>query len=775
MKHAVQRLLSLTCLVSLIFSISSCSSGGGEGAPPLPASAATRTIVSGTVQAPGGQVAFFKKSRFRDLFVSEAYAALTGLANVPDNTIVQLARLNTNASSSSVILTTTTSGGRYSFNLTALGLQPANDLIVRVAGSGGKEMRAFVVGTVADISPVSEAAYQLVVQSLNGRSLSNLTLQEVSAISGTALVIAALENLGSATSVDQAVALIKGRLATNNQISGFLAAASQPGQTSVWIGDIGNFFPLEQGNIWKYQVTGTANGLPIQAYENVVSVNGTKNLSQEIGGGSATVLTESNPDGTGIASDEYVRKDSSGVTEFGVSDQTEFITPQLVPYQIIQFPLTPGYQFSQFQKQVDLRQDLDGDGRSDIATVAGDVKILGLEDVTVGAGHFMNAAKIQTRVTATAIGSMAGDRATIVVNQAIWLAPGVGVVRKMTTRQFQGAEDRTTEELTKFIPQFSFASISTGSVHTCGVTVTGKGYCWGRNEFGQLDDGTTTWTIYPVAVSGNLLFSSIAVGSDHSCGLTTDGQAYCWGAGSGGRLGTGNSNDGLVPIAISGGHTFRSLSSIYRHTCGISIEGRGYCWGFNDNGQLGNGLQSPAESVPALVAGSIRFGSISVGPEHTCGLETSGKGFCWGNQNIGVLGNGDSSLGSILTPNPILGNLVFSQIGAGADHSCGVTRSGQAYCWGLNSVGQLGNGTTSGISAIPVPVTGGLTFLSLNTRGFHTCAITTSGSAYCWGENGTAQIGDGTMLHKSTPVPIAGERDSLLSRLESNTLALLKP
>ncbi|MEQ1847052.1 MAG: hypothetical protein ABL983_15905, partial [Nitrospira sp.] len=172
MKDAAQFLLSLTCVVSLIFSISSCGGGGGEGAPP-PVSTATQAIVSGTVQAPGGQVAFFKEKSFKDLLVSEAYAVLTGLTNVPDSTIVQLARLDANASSISVISTTSTSGGRYSFNLTALGLQPANDLIVRVAGSGGKEMRAFVVGTVADISPVSEAAYQLTVQSLNGRPLSN--------------------------------------------------------------------------------------------------------------------------------------------------------------------------------------------------------------------------------------------------------------------------------------------------------------------------------------------------------------------------------------------------------------------------------------------------------------------------------------------------------------------------------------------------------------------------------------------------------------------------
>jgi hypothetical protein len=151
----------------LVLALSGCPGGGGDGGggtPPVATPA--QTIVSGSVQAPAGQIVFFKEKSFGDLFVSEAYAALLGLANVPDNTIVELARLSPDATNLTVFSSTTTSSGRYSFNLTTLGLQPAHDLIVRVAGLGGKEMRAFVIGTVADISPVSEAAYQLTMQAL---------------------------------------------------------------------------------------------------------------------------------------------------------------------------------------------------------------------------------------------------------------------------------------------------------------------------------------------------------------------------------------------------------------------------------------------------------------------------------------------------------------------------------------------------------------------------------------------------------------------------------
>src|SRR6185295_17878532 len=127
-------LISIRSLLAtyLILALVSCG-GGGDGGTPSVATPA-QTIVSGSVQAPAGQIAFFRERSPGNLFISEAYAALTGLANVPDHTIVELARLDTTATNFTVLSTTTTSGGRYSFNLTNLGLQPANDLIVRVAG-----------------------------------------------------------------------------------------------------------------------------------------------------------------------------------------------------------------------------------------------------------------------------------------------------------------------------------------------------------------------------------------------------------------------------------------------------------------------------------------------------------------------------------------------------------------------------------------------------------------------------------------------------------------
>src|SRR5262249_52453855 len=167
-----------------------------------------------------------------------------------------------------VLSTTTISGGRYSFNLTALGIPPSNDLIVRVAGPGGKEMRAFVFGTVADITPMSEAACQLIVQVLGGGPLANLTIQEIADIHRSVELIASTQDLGTATSVDQAVNLVKNAVAGNAQVTGFIASTGAIGQTTQGAGDIGNFFPYSDGNIWEYTNTTSDTGQPTETFSN---------------------------------------------------------------------------------------------------------------------------------------------------------------------------------------------------------------------------------------------------------------------------------------------------------------------------------------------------------------------------------------------------------------------------------------------------------------------------------------------------------------------------
>lgn len=451
-------LTAMLCSFTFI-SLISCSGGGGGTTP---VAAPTQTIVSGTVQAPGGAIAFFKKPGFGDLFVSEAYAALTGLANVPDNTIVQLARLNATATSFSVISTTITSGGRYSFNLTALGLQPTNDLIVRVAGPSGRELRAFVVGTVADIGPVSEAAYQLAIQSLNGGPLNNLTVREIGDISGAVALIAMLQNIGHATSVDQAVILVRTAVSANVQVTDFIIAASAAGQATGGTGDIGNFIPLSQGNSWNYRGTKLGSGAPSLNYTNAATVNG----SLPVGNLTTTVFASSNPGGDGSSLEEYLVKDSQALRLHGDNDRNDPLRPAIAPYTLFRFPLHANNKFQQVE-QTGLNIDIDGDGETETVSISSTVSVLGFESMTVAVGSFNNVAKVVQETTITAAGP--GGSFTATQTDTTWLAPGVGVIRTQSVVRAAGSTETYLEELISYQVEGNVQGSLPGVIITRGL------------------------------------------------------------------------------------------------------------------------------------------------------------------------------------------------------------------------------------------------------------------------------------------------------------------
>src|SRR5690606_30884885 len=165
--------------------------------------------------------------------------------------------------------------------------------------------------------------------------------------------------------------------------------------------------------------------------------------------------------------------------------------------------------------------------------------------------------------------------------------------------------------------------------------------------------------------------------------------------------------------------------------------------GYNGNGQLGNGTTENAV-VPTPVTGGLKFKHISAGRFHTCGITTAGKAYCWGSQSLGRLGNGETGRGYVSEPTPVAGGHTFAYISAGSTHTCALTPEGKAYCWGGNSFGRLGIGKSDN-KPIPVPaeVAGGHSFRKIDAGRLHTCAISVEGNAYCWGSQARGKIGNG--------------------------------
>ena len=311
----------------------------------------------------------------------------------------------------------------------------------------------------------------------------------------------------------------------------------------------------------------------------------------------------------------------------------------------------------------------------------------------------------------------------------------------------------------------TFRSISSGTDYTCGVATGGQTYCWGFYANGNLGNAKiSSDTSLPVQVSGTGSYGTVDAGNRTTCALTAAGAAWCWGLNGAGEAGDGTATDRNVPVSVAGGATYRSLSVGGDHACAIRTDGATVCWGENDAGELGtvtstscpgdSGTPVACETAPIPVSGAPHFTTISSGHAHTCGITETGVTECWGSNALGQLGAPSGACtttyyGTIpcsAVPLAVSGAVRFIAIAAGGDGSCALTSAGKAYCWGDNRGGQLGVPDTAAAVSTPEAVAGGLTFTSISVGDQMICALTPDGSAYCWGSQslGTA------------PVPLAG-------------------
>jgi alpha-tubulin suppressor-like RCC1 family protein len=278
--------------------------------------------------------------------------------------------------------------------------------------------------------------------------------------------------------------------------------------------------------------------------------------------------------------------------------------------------------------------------------------------------------------------------------------------------------------------------VSAGAYHTCATLADGTARCWGYNGHGQLGDGTVTQRTTPVAVDGvggNGTLSGVtqvSAGVYQSCAVLSSGGAVCWGGNSHGELGDGTRTERRSPVAVEDTTGYGTLSGVvqvstggietnnnyFAHTCAVLTGGGVVCWGYGHYGEMGNGTTTNRNTDPVAVSGITTATQVSAGEYRVCARLADGSARCWGYNGSGQLGDGSTTQ----RPTPV------------AVHGVG------------------GSGNLSGVVSI---IAGG-EYSQVNPTGdyAHTCALISDGSVDCWGDNTFGQLGDGSTTERHTPV-----------------------
>lgn len=300
------------------------------------------------------------------------------------------------------------------------------------------------------------------------------------------------------------------------------------------------------------------------------------------------------------------------------------------------------------------------------------------------------------------------------------------------------------------------AAITAGASHTCALTTKGAVYCWGRNDQGQLGEATFTLSATPRLTTGlSKGVAAIAAGADHTCALTNSGTVKCWGRNANAQLGAGGTSDSNIPVVVPGLTQAKAIATGVDHTCALMVAGEMKCWGANSDGQLGGGTTS-SRSAPSTVSGlATDVQSIAAGKRHTCAVAGNGSGQCWGGNGSGELGDGTNTATSTPRAVPeVPGGLVA--ISTKQSHSCALSTVGGVKCWGDNSQGQLGDGSTANSNGLRDVAFFSSGVAKIAVGGSHTCALTLAAAVHCWGRNQFGQIGDGTTTNSSAAKPVNG-------------------
>ena len=297
----------------------------------------------------------------------------------------------------------------------------------------------------------------------------------------------------------------------------------------------------------------------------------------------------------------------------------------------------------------------------------------------------------------------------------------------------------------------SWTQVACGQSHSCGTSNQSALSCWGNNGSGQL--GATPASAGGQAALSGGPWQSVATGEYQTCAIKQDGTLWCWGANTNGTLGTGDTNSSAVPVQVTG-QDWSQVSTNYLHSCAVKTDGTLWCWGLNANLEAGTASLFPW--TPVQVGGAT-WKQVTTGLYHTCAVKTDGTLWCWGGNLSGQLGNESiAPLPNSQTSDPVqVTGTTWQSVSAGQSHTCAIMLDGTLWCWGSNDSGQLGDNTLDSKSTPVAIVTSGQTWAMVAAGVTHTCALATGGSLWCWGDNSAGQLGIGSSQPREIPTRVA--------------------
>jgi alpha-tubulin suppressor-like RCC1 family protein len=303
----------------------------------------------------------------------------------------------------------------------------------------------------------------------------------------------------------------------------------------------------------------------------------------------------------------------------------------------------------------------------------------------------------------------------------------------------------------------TFCQISAGRSHTLAIDKNGQAWAWGSNVTGTLGDNSTTSRLTPVSVAGaTKTFCKITTGWSHNIAIDKNGNVWAWGLFENGQLGDNTIVSRRTPVSVAGAtKTFCQIAAGSSHTVAIDKNGKVWAWGLNGFGQLGDNTITSQRTPVSILVATKTFCQIAAGSSHTIAIDKNGQAWAWGVNVSGTLG--DNTIVSRRTPVSVLGaTKTFCQIAAGSSHTVAIDKNGQAWAWGLNGTGELGDNSITS-RRTPVSVLGAVKTFCKIAAGFnHTVAIDKNGRAWGWGFNSTGQLGDNSITQRLTPVSVLG-------------------